>query len=55
MSIPVQQASPVFHNAYAMLDQLGFRSSEVGMQVSVGRDVDDVRSWNVIPSEVIDK
>lgn len=50
----VQGASPVFHNTYAMFDRLGFKSSEVGMQVSFGRDADDFWS-NVFPTEVIDK
>ena len=50
----VQGASPVFHNTYAMFDRMGFGASEVGMQVSFGRDAEDFWS-NVFPSEVIDK
>ncbi|KAF7981558.1 hypothetical protein HWV62_33167 [Athelia sp. TMB] len=50
----VQGASPVFHNTYAMFDRMGFGASEVGMQVSFGRDAEDFWS-NVFPSEVVDK
>ena len=51
----VQGASPVFHNTYAIFDQLGFKSSEVGLQASFGRD-EETEFWtNVFPSKVIDK
>jgi len=50
----VQGASPVFHNTYAMFDELGFAASDVDMQVSFGREADDFWS-NVFPTEAIDK
>lgn len=50
----VQGASPVFHNTYAMFDVLGFKATEVGMQVSFGRDGEDFWS-NVFPSSVIER
>lgn len=34
----VQGASPVFHNTFALFEGLGFNSSEVGMQISFGKD-----------------
>ena len=51
----VQGASPVFYNTYAMFDRLGFKPSEVGMQVSFGRDPQEEFWSNVFPSQVIDK
>jgi protoporphyrinogen oxidase len=51
----VQGASPVFHNTYAMFEKLGFSASDVGMQVSFGRDADTEFWTNVFPSKVIDK
>lgn len=51
----VQGASPVFHNTYAMFDKLGFSASDVGMQVSFGRDAETEFWSNVFPSKVIDK
>lgn len=51
----VQGASPVFFNTYAMFDKLGFSTSEVGMQVSFGRDPENEFWSNVFPSQVIDK
>ncbi|KXN86077.1 hypothetical protein AN958_10553 [Leucoagaricus sp. SymC.cos] len=51
----VQGASPVFHNTYALFDRLGFKASDVGMQVSFGRDPETEFWSNVFPSQVIDK
>ncbi|KAH0584852.1 hypothetical protein H2248_008130 [Termitomyces sp. 'cryptogamus'] len=51
----VQGASPVFHNTYAMFDKLGFSASDVGMQVSFGKDPETEFWSNVFPSQVIDR
>lgn len=51
----VQGASPVFHNTYALFEKLGSSSSEVGMQVSFGRDPETEFWSNVFPSQVIEK
>ncbi|KAJ3561360.1 hypothetical protein NP233_g10242 [Leucocoprinus birnbaumii] len=51
----VQGASPVFYNTYALFDKLGFKASDVGMQVSFGRDPETDFWSNVFPSQVIDK
>jgi predicted NAD/FAD-binding protein len=51
----VQGASPVFHNTYAMFEKLGFSASDVGMQVSFGKDAETEFWSNVFPSQVIDK
>ncbi|KAG6873468.1 hypothetical protein C0995_015171 [Termitomyces sp. Mi166 len=51
----VQGASPVFHNTYAMFDKLGFSASDVGMQVSFGRNPETEFWSNVFPSQVIDR
>ena len=51
----VQGASPVFHNTYAMFDKLGLSASDVGMQVSFGKDPETEFWSNVFPSQVIDK
>lgn len=51
----VQGASPTFHNTYAMFDKLGYKTSEVDMQVSFGKDVETEFWSNVFPGRVIDK
>ncbi|KAG6907439.1 hypothetical protein DXG01_008867 [Tephrocybe rancida] len=51
----VQGASPVFHNTYAMFEKLGFSASDVGMQVSFGKDPETEFWSNVFPSQVIDQ
>ena len=51
----VQGCSPVFYNTFAILDKLGFKSTEVGMQVSFGRDADQDFWSNVFPSQVIER
>ncbi|EKM78905.1 hypothetical protein AGABI1DRAFT_129177 [Agaricus bisporus var. burnettii JB137-S8] len=51
----VQGASPVFYNTYALFDRLGFKASDVGMQVSFGRDPETDFWTNVFPSPVIDE
>ncbi|KAM6490729.1 hypothetical protein JOM56_014072 [Amanita muscaria] len=51
----VQGASPVFHNTYAIFDLLGFKASDVDMQVSFGKDGEKEFWTNVFPSRVIDK
>jgi protoporphyrinogen oxidase len=51
----VQGASPVFHNTFAMFDKLGYKASEVDMQVSFGRDAETDFWSNVFPSRVIDQ
>lgn len=51
----VQGASPQFSNTYAVFDLLGFKPSEVKMQVSFGRDPEEDFWSNVFPSAVIDK
>ncbi|KAF9463968.1 hypothetical protein BDZ94DRAFT_582884 [Collybia nuda] len=51
----VQGASPVFHNTYAIFERLGFSASDVGMQVSFGKDAETEFWSNVFPSQVIDK
>lgn len=51
----VQGASPVFYNTYALFDRLGFKASDVGMQVSFGRDPETEFWSNVFPSQIIDK
>ncbi|KAK4046052.1 hypothetical protein OIV83_006398 [Microbotryomycetes sp. JL201] len=50
----VQGASPVFYNTFKVFEELGFGSSEVGMQISFGKDKDEFWS-NVFPTPVIDK
>ncbi|KAG6835579.1 hypothetical protein H0H93_016813 [Arthromyces matolae] len=51
----VQGASPVFYNTYAIFKMLGFAATDVGMQVSFGRDAETEFWSNVFPSQVIDK
>ncbi|KAG8848998.1 hypothetical protein FRB91_010324 [Serendipita sp. 411] len=51
----VQGASPQFANTYALFDLLGFKASEVELQVSFGRDKEEDFWSNVFPSNVIDK
>ncbi|SCV67332.1 BQ2448_5978 [Microbotryum intermedium] len=48
------RASPVFYNTFKVFEDLGFGSSEVGMQCSFGKGEDEFWS-NVFPSSVIDK
>ncbi|TIB17948.1 hypothetical protein E3P92_00940 [Wallemia ichthyophaga] len=51
----VQGASPVFHNTLSMFESvLGFRASDVGMQISFGNTVDSFWS-NVFPSHLVDQ
>ena len=50
----VQGGSPVFHNTYSIFDMLGFKSSEVGFQISFGKTKEDFWS-NTFPSELIDQ
>ncbi|KAG6840424.1 hypothetical protein C0991_006774 [Blastosporella zonata] len=51
----VQGASPVFHNTFAIFEKLNFSTSDVGMQVSFGKDPETEFWSNVFPSQVIDK
>ncbi len=51
----VQGASPVFHNTFRMFeDVLGYKATEVGMQISFGKGKESFWS-NVFPSELVDK
>ncbi|KAM0786595.1 hypothetical protein ACM66B_002049 [Microbotryomycetes sp. NB124-2] len=50
----VQGASPVFYNTFKVFEELGFGSSQVGMQISFGKNEDEFWS-NVFPTPVIDK
>ncbi|CAO1617070.1 unnamed protein product [Sympodiomycopsis kandeliae] len=51
----VQGASPVFHNTFKMFEQvLGFKATEVGLQISFGKGKETFWS-NVFPSELVDK
>ncbi|PWN21575.1 nucleotide-binding domain-containing protein [Microstroma glucosiphilum] len=51
----VQGASPVFYNTFKMFeDVLGFKSTEVGLQISFGKGKETFWS-NVFPSELVDK
>lgn len=51
----VQGASPVFHNTMKMFEkELGFRASDVGMQISFGKGEDTFWS-NVFPSKLVDE
>lgn len=50
----VQGGSPVFHNTFAMFDKtLGFKATEVGLQISFGKGKESFWS-NVFPSELVD-
>lgn len=50
----VQGASPVFYNTLSMFESiLGFKASDVGMQISFGNTVDSFWS-NVFPSHLVD-
>ena len=50
----VQGASPVFHNTFRMFeDTLGYKATEVGMQISFGKGKESFWS-NVFPSELVD-
>ncbi|KZT29612.1 hypothetical protein NEOLEDRAFT_1055262 [Neolentinus lepideus HHB14362 ss-1] len=51
----VQGGSPAFANTFAIFEKLGFQGSEVGFQISFGRDSQEEFWSNVFPSEVIDK
>lgn len=51
----VQGASPVFFNTLKMFEGvLGFRASDVGMQISFGKGKESFWS-NVFPSELVDE
>ena len=51
----VQGASPVFFNTLRMFEQvLGFRASDVGMQISFGKGKETFWS-NVFPSQLVDE
>lgn len=51
----VQGASPVFHNTFRMFeDTLGYKATEVGMQISFGKGKESFWS-NVFPSELVDQ
>ncbi|MCO5598572.1 hypothetical protein L7F22_052669 [Adiantum nelumboides] len=51
----VQGASPVFHNTLTMFEKvLGFRASDVGMQISFGKGQETFWS-NVFPSQLVDE
>lgn len=47
-------ASPVFYNTFKLFEELGFGSSEVGMQCSFGKSSEEFWS-NVFPSPVVDR
>lgn len=51
----VQGASPVFHNTFKMFEEtLGFKATEVGLQISFGKGIDTFWS-NVFPSELVER
>lgn len=51
----VQGASPVFHNTLSMFEKvLGFRASDVGMQISFGKGEETFWS-NVYPTKLVDE
>ncbi|CAO1613803.1 unnamed protein product [Parajaminaea phylloscopi] len=51
----VQGASPVFYNTFKMFEEvLGFKATEVGLQISFGKGKESFWS-NVFPSELVDK
>lgn len=51
----VQGASPVFFNTFKMFEEtLGFKASDVGMQISFGKGKDTFWS-NVYPTELVDE
>lgn len=51
----VQGASPVFHNTFKMFDEvLGFKATEVGLQISFGKGKESFWS-NVFPSELVER
>ncbi|UZJ56751.1 hypothetical protein CBS101457_006071 [Exobasidium rhododendri] len=51
----VQGASPVFYNTFKMIEGvLGFKSSDVGLQISFGKGKETFWS-NVFPSELVDE
>lgn len=51
----VQGVSPVFHNTLMMFETvLGFRTSDVGMQISFGKGQESF--WtNIFPSQLVDE
>ncbi|EJC98286.1 FAD/NAD-binding domain-containing protein [Fomitiporia mediterranea MF3/22] len=50
----VQGGSPQFYNTFKFFEKLGFKSSEVGMQISFGKGKE--KFWtNVFPSELVAK
>ncbi|KAL5523247.1 hypothetical protein ACEPAF_1514 [Sanghuangporus sanghuang] len=50
----VQGGSPQFYNTFKFFEKLGFRSTEVGMQISFGKG--EEKFWtNVFPSELVAK
>lgn len=51
----VQGSSPTFHNTLAILEELGFKASQVEMKVSFGKDNETDFYTNVFPSRVVDK
>jgi predicted NAD/FAD-binding protein len=51
----VQGASPVFFNTFKMFEEvLGFKASDVGLQISFGKGKDTFWS-NVFPSQLVDQ
>lgn len=51
----VQGASPVFYNTFKMFEEvLGFKASDVGLQISFGKGEDTFWS-NVFPSQLVDQ
>lgn len=51
----VQGASPVFFNTFKMIESvLGFKASDVGLQISFGKGKETFWS-NVFPSELVDE
>ncbi|THH11952.1 hypothetical protein EW145_g359 [Phellinidium pouzarii] len=50
----VQGGSPQFYNTFKFFEKMGFKSSEVGMQISFGKG--EEKFWtNVFPSELVAK
>ncbi|KAH8108787.1 FAD/NAD-binding domain-containing protein [Phellopilus nigrolimitatus] len=48
----VQGGSPQFYNTYKIFEKMGFKSTEVGMQISFGKG--EEKFWtNVFPSELV--
>ena len=53
-SVKVQGGSPQFYNTFKFFEKMGYKSTEVGMQISFGKGGE--KFWtNVFPSELVAK